>query len=62
MEPRPLGLRYEGCAAVLSRHPSLDVPGVWEGLRVLEGEFVAAWERKAETTKAEKGTKRKRRG
>jgi hypothetical protein len=64
MEPRPQGLRYEGCAAVLERHPGLDVPAVWDGLRVIEDAFVTAWERKREQQgEGKKGRNgRKRRG
>lgn len=46
MQQRILGLAYDRCAAILVRHPELDVPAVWEGLRIIEAAFVEDAERR----------------
>jgi hypothetical protein len=51
----PIGLRYEGCAAVLERFPELDRPEVWIGLELIEAAFLADQGRRAKKEKDRKG-------
>jgi hypothetical protein len=45
-----IGLRYEGCAATLAIH-GLNSPEVWEGLRIIERQFVTELDRRREEEK-----------
>lgn len=51
LEAQIVGLSYASCAAALSRYPDLDVPAVWDGLRVIEAAFVADARRRADSTR-----------